>query len=80
MLKLGKYRGNKKLYNVFYLDITNEELQLYMDVVIGIDNPQRLVTPELFGLELNEDPTEDAEDAEDQTDEAEKTARTSPQY
>ena len=81
--------------NIFYLDITNKELQSYMEEVIGTDNPLQLVTPELFGLANNDDRNEDSEDSEehlivdaddqiedanDQIEGAEESTRTSPQY
>ena len=47
-----------------------------MDEVIGMDNPQQLGTPELFGLVINED---NGDNAEDQPEEVDESTRTSPQ-
>ena len=62
------------MFIILILDVTNEEIQLYIDEVISMDNPQQLVTPERFGLSLDED------DADDQPEGEDGNAETASQY
>ena len=50
------------MYNISILDITNEEMQAYIEEVIGTNDPLQLVTPGLFKMANNDGDSEDSED------------------
>ena len=50
------------MYNISILDITNEEMQAYMEEVIGTNDPLQLVTHGLFNMANNDGDPEDSED------------------
>ena len=50
------------MYNISILDITNEEMQAYIEEVSGTNDPLQLVTPELFKRAHSDADSEDSED------------------
>ena len=50
------------MYNISILDITNEEMQAYIEEVSGTSDPLQLITPELFNMANNDADSQDSED------------------